>query len=43
MPIAIKRVLDKKQFETFAKANELNFVEIEEIPTATIPTEIKNE
>ena len=43
MPIAIKRILDKKQFETFAKVNDLDFVEIEEIPTATIPTEIKEE
>ena len=43
MPIAVKKVLDKKQFETFAKVNELDFVNIEEIPTATIPTEIKTE
>lgn len=43
MPIAIKTILDKKQFETFAKVNDLDFVEIEEIPTATIPVEIKEE
>lgn len=43
MPVAIKKVLDKKQFETFAKVNDLDFVKIEEIPTATIPTEIKEE
>ena len=43
MQIAIKTVLDRKQFETFAKVNNLDFVKVEEIPTATIPTEIKDE
>ena len=43
MPIAIKKVLDKKQFETFAKINNLDFVTIDEVPTATIPSEIKLE
>ena len=40
MPIAIKRVLDKKQFETFAKTTELDFVEKEEKVSVTFPKEI---
>jgi len=40
MPIAIKRVLDKKQFETFAKSTELDFVEKEEKVSVTFPKEI---
>ncbi len=40
MPIAIKRVLDKKQFETFAKSTELDFVEKEEKTSVTFPKEI---
>ncbi len=40
MPIAIKRVLDKKQFEAFAKSSELDFVESEEKTVVTFPKEI---
>ena len=40
MPIAIKRVLDKKQFESFAKSSELDFVESEEKTVVTFPKEI---
>lgn len=42
MPIAIKEVLDKKQFEAFAKNNELGcWVEKEESICVTFPKEIK--
>ncbi len=41
MPIAIKKILDKKQFETFAKSNELDFVTKEESVSVTFPKEIK--
>ncbi len=40
MPIAIKRVLDRKQFETFAKSCELDFVDKEEKVSVTFPKEI---
>ena len=40
MPIAIKKVIDKKQFETFAKSSELDFVEKEEKVSVTFPKEI---
>ncbi len=40
MPIAIKTVLDKKQFETFAKSSDLDFVEKEEKTSVTFPKEI---
>ncbi len=40
MPIAIKTVLDKKQFETFAKSSDLDFVEKEENTSVTFPKEI---
>lgn len=40
MPIAIKKVLDKKQFETFAKGTELEFVDKEEKASVTFPKEI---
>jgi uncharacterized coiled-coil DUF342 family protein len=32
--------LDRKVFETIAKAQEMEFVKIEEVPTATIPKDI---
>lgn len=41
MPVAIRKILDKKQFETFAKSNELDFVEKEESISVTFPKEIK--
>lgn len=41
MPIAVKQVIDKKQFETFAKGNELDFVEKIENITVTFPKELK--
>lgn len=41
MPIAIKEVIDKKQFDTFAKGNELDFVEKIENITVTFPKELK--
>ncbi len=40
MPIAVRKVLDKKQFETFAKENELDFVKKEEKVSVTFPKEI---
>ncbi len=40
MPVALKTVLDKKQFETFAKTNELDFVNKEEKVSVTFPKEI---
>ncbi len=40
MPVAIKKVLDKKQFESFAKTNELDFVKKEEKVSVTFPSEI---
>ncbi len=40
MPVAIKKVIDKKQFETFAKSSELDFVDKEEKVSVTFPTEI---
>ena len=41
MPIAIKTILDKKQFESFAKTNDLEFVKKEESISVTFPKEIK--
>ena len=42
MPVAIKEVLDKKQFETFAKSNDLGaWVTKEESVSVTFPKEIK--
>lgn len=41
MPIAVKKVIDKKQFETFAKTNELEFVEKKESVGITFPKELK--
>lgn len=43
MKVAVYTDLDKKQFETFAKINNLDFVTIDEVPTVTIPTVIKEE
>ena len=40
MPIIIKEVIDKKQFESFAKTTELDFVEKKEIVSVTFPKEI---
>jgi len=40
MPVAIKEVLDKKQFEAFAKSNDVEFVEKEESICVTFPKEI---
>ncbi len=40
MPVAIVESIDKKQFENFAKDNELDFVEKEEKITVTFPKEI---
>ena len=41
MPIAIIHSIDKKQFETFAKNSELEFVNKVESITVTFPREIK--
>lgn len=41
MPIAVKQIIDKKQFETFAKGNELEFVDKIENITVTFPKELK--
>lgn len=41
MPIAVKEVIDKKQFETFAKGNELEFVDKIESVLVTFPKELK--
>ena len=41
MPIAIIESVDKKQFETFAKENHLDFVKKEESVSVTFPKEIK--
>lgn len=43
MPVALKLVLDKKQFETYAKNTDLDFVEKVENISVTIPKEIKIE
>lgn len=43
MPVAIKRILDKKQFESYAKENKPDFVTITEKLTPTFPKEIKIE
>lgn len=40
MPVAIKKTIDKKQFEVYAKANDLDFVERQESITVTFPKEI---
>ena len=40
MPVALKTILDKKQFETFAKTNDLDFVSKEEKVSVTFPKEI---
>jgi len=41
MPVAIVEIIDKKQFETYAKTNELEFVKKEESISVTFPKEIK--
>ena len=41
MPVAIKKVLDKKTFESFAKTADLEFVDKIENVTVTFPKEIK--
>ena len=41
MPIAVKKVLDKKQFESYAKANELDFVNKEDVISVTFPKVLK--
>lgn len=41
MSVAIKKSIDKKQFETYAKDNELDFVDKEEKITVTFPKELK--
>ncbi len=41
MPVAIIESVDKKQFETFAKENDLDFVKKEESVSVTFPKEIK--
>lgn len=43
MPIAIKQTIDKKQFETYAKTTELDFVDKSDEITITFPKEFKNE
>lgn len=40
MPIAVKKAIDKKQFERFAKDNDLVFVNKEEKISVTFPKEI---
>jgi len=40
MPVALVENIDKKQFETYAKSNDLAFVEKTETITATFPREI---
>lgn len=40
MSVAVKQVLDKRQFETYAKSTELDFVKKEESITVTFPKEI---
>ena len=40
MPVAIKEVLDKKQFENYAKSSDLDFVDKEEKVSVTFPKEI---
>lgn len=40
MPVAVKEVIDKKQFESFAKENDLDFVEKEKRISVTFPKEI---
>jgi len=41
MPVAIKEVLDKKQFDTFAKSSDLDFVTKSSQISVTFPKEIK--
>lgn len=41
MLVAIKETIDKKQFESFVKSNELEFVEKIETPGVTFPKELK--
>lgn len=41
MSVAVKEILDKKQFEAFAKTNDLDFVKKEEQVSVTFPKEIK--
>ncbi len=40
MPIIVKRIIDKKSFETFAKENELEFVDKIENKVVTFPKEL---
>lgn len=40
MPVAIVENIDKKQFESFAKTNDLNFVEKQETIGVTFPKQI---
>lgn len=39
-PAAIKRTLDAKAFEALAKVQQLEFVTVEEVPTATISPDL---
>lgn len=41
MPVAIVESIDRKQFETFAKSKDLEFVKKEETISVTFPKEIK--
>jgi len=43
MPVCIKEMLDKKVFESFAKSNEVDIVDIEENVIVTFPSKIKIE
>ncbi|MFW6233136.1 MAG: hypothetical protein ACOC3Z_00570 [Nanoarchaeota archaeon] len=43
MPVAIIKELDKKQFESYAKENTPDFVEVIESEIVTFPKEIKTE
>lgn len=40
MPVILKEVIDKKQFEAFAKTNDLDFVTKKETVSVTFPKEI---
>jgi hypothetical protein len=41
MPVAIKQEIDKRQFESYAKDKELDFVKKEDQITVTFPKELK--
>ena len=41
MKVTVYTELDKKQFETYAKTNDLDFVEKVETPSVTFPKELK--